>query len=89
MIGKVDNNQFQGFLEKSSSRPPNSAANLPDNNTDVSVQVNYTYFIDRAMQAPKTDTQAVRRARKLLLSGRLESPDKIEQAAENIVTYGI
>lgn len=76
-------------MEKSSSKPPNSAANLPDNDADVSVQVNYTSFIDRALQAPKTDTQAVKRARGLLLTGQLESLEKIHQAAESIITLGV
>ena len=89
MIEKVDSNQIQGFLEKSSSRQPSSAAALPGNEVDVSVQVNYASFIDRAIQAPQTDSQAVRQARELLLSGQLENPENIQQTAENIITFGI
>jgi len=89
MIEKVDSNQIQGFLEKSSSRQPNSAAALPGNEADVSVQVNYASFIDRAMQTPQRDSQAVQKARELLLSGELESPENIQQAAENIVNFDI
>jgi len=89
MIEKVDTNQIQGFLEKSSSRQPNSAAALPANDADVSVQVNYASFIDKAMQTPQTDSQAVQKARELLLSGQLESPGIIQQAAKNIITFGI
>ncbi len=89
MIEKLDTNQIHGFLEKSSSRPPNSAAALPDNDVDASIQVDYASFIDRAMQTPKTDSKAIERARKLLLSGELESLKNIKRAAKNIVTYGI
>ncbi len=89
MIEKVDSNQIQGFLEKSSSRQPNSAAALPGNEADVSIQVNYSTFIDRAIQAPQTDSQAVQQARELLLSGQLENPENIQQTAENIITFGI
>ncbi len=89
MIEKVDSNQIQGFLEKSSFRQPNSAAALPGNEADVSVHVNYASFIDRAIQAPQTDSQAVRQARELLLSGQLENPENIQQTAENIITFGI
>ncbi len=89
MIEKVNTNQIQGFLEKSSSRQPNSAAALTGNDADVSVQVDYASFIDRAMQTPQTDTQAVRRAGELLLSGQLESPENIQQAAKNIIEFGI
>ena len=89
MIEKVDTSQIQGFLEKSSSRQPNSAAALTGNDADVSVQVDYASFIDRAMQTPQTDSQAVQKARELLLSGHLESPENIKRAAKNIITFGI
>ena len=89
MIEKLDTNQIHGFLEKSSSRQPNSTAALPDNDMDASIQVDYASFIDRAMQTPKTDSKAIERARGLLLSGELESLKNIKRAAKNIVTYGI
>jgi len=89
MIEKVDTNQIQGFLEKSSSRQPNSAAALPDNDVDASVQVDYASFIDKAMQTPQTDSKAIERAKGLLLSGELESLKNIKRAAKNIVTYDI
>lgn len=89
MIDEVDTNQIRDFLEKSSSRQPNSAGALPNDDADVSVQVNYASLIDNAMQSPQTDTQAVQRARELLLSGQLESPENVREAAENIVNFGI
>ncbi len=89
MIEKVDTNQVQGFLGKSSSRQPNSTAALPDNDVDASIQVDYASFIDRAMQTPQTDSKAIERAKGLLLSGELESLKNIKRAAKNIVTYGI
>ncbi len=89
MIEKLNANQIQGFLEKSSSRQPNSAAALPDNDVDASVQVDYASFVDKAMQTQQTDPKAIERARGLLLSGELESLKYIKRAAKNIVTYGI
>jgi hypothetical protein len=89
MIEKVDTNQIQNFLEKSSTRLPSSPAAVSGNDADVSVQVDYASFIDAAMQTPKTDSQAVEKARQLLLSGQLESPENIKQAAESIITFGI
>ncbi len=89
MIEKLNANQIQGFLEKSSSRQPNSAAALPDNDVDASVQVDYASFIDKAMQTQQTDSEAIERARGLLLSGELESMKYIKRVAKNIVTYGI
>ena len=89
MIEKVDTNQIQNFLEKPSTRLPSPAEAVSGNDADVSVQVDYASFIDAATQTPKTDSQAIEKARQLLLSGQLESPENIKQAAENIITFGI
>ncbi|MHC4534058.1 MAG: hypothetical protein ACYS6K_08905 [Planctomycetota bacterium] len=89
MIEKVDTNQIQNFLEKTPSKLPSSTPAVSGNDADVSVQVDYASFIDSAMQTPKTDSQAVEKAKKLLLSDQLESPENIKQAAENIITFGI
>jgi len=89
MIEKVDTNQIHNLLEKPSSRMPGSTPAHAGDDADVSVQVDYASFIDTALQTPKTDSQAVEKARQLLLSGQLESPENIKQAAENIITFGI
>jgi len=88
MIEEIDTNKVRDFLEKSSSRQPNSAGAVPNNDADVS-QVNYASFIDDVMQSPQADAQTVQRARELLLSGRLESLERIREAAEYIVNCGI
>ena len=73
----------------SSSTQSNSAGALPDNDADVSVQVDYASLIDEATQSPEADTQAVQRARELLLSGELESSACVFEAAGNIALFGI
>jgi hypothetical protein len=89
MIEEVNTNPVRDFLETSLSRQPGFAGPLRNDDEDVSVQVDYASLIDEAMQSPQTDTQTVQRARELLLSGELESPENILEAAENIVTFGI
>jgi len=89
MIEEVNTNPIRDFLEASSSRQPDSAGPHPNDDEDVSVQVDYASLIDQAMQSPQTDNQTIQRARELLLSGELESLDNILEAAENIVTFGI
>jgi len=89
MMEIVDTNQIQGFLDKTSSRPSGSAGALPGDSADVSVQVDYASLIDRAMQAAQTDTKAVQQAKELLLSGKLESNQRVLQASENIINLGI
>ena len=71
------------------SGQPNAARALPNKDEDVSLHVNYASLIEKAVQEPEDDAQRVQTARELLLSGQLERPENIRQAAENIVDYGI
>ena len=88
MIDKLDTNQ--PMIESGlSSGQPKSARAIPDNDADVSVQVNYASLIDKAAQEPEDDAKRLQQARELLLSGELESQENIREAAENIVKYGI
>ena len=89
MIEKIDTSQIQDILEKSSSGQPDSARAPSNIGADASLQLDCDSFIDRAMQAPQTDAEAVRQAQELLLSGELESQQNIRAAAENIVNLGI
>ncbi|HIJ52529.1 MAG TPA: hypothetical protein HPP66_05170 [Planctomycetes bacterium] len=89
MIEKIPTNQIRDISEELSSRQPRSGGAVPNSDTDVSVQVNYASLIDQAMQASKADADAVGAARKLLLSGRLESPKNFRAAAKNIIKFGI
>lgn len=89
MIDKIDNNQIQDFWEKPSSVQPNSVENLPNDDADASLQVDYASLIDKAVHIQQTDAEAVQRAQELLSTGQLESPENIQAAAENIVEFGI
>lgn len=89
MIGKIQANQIRELLEALSSRQPNTGGAVPNNNADVTVQVNYNSLIEQALQPSKADGDIVDAARKLLISGKLESPKNCRQAAENIVNFGI
>jgi len=89
MIEKIDTSHIQNLLEKSTSRQPGSAGALPNNDADVSLQLNYASLIDKATQLPQADTNTIRKAQELLSSGQLEDPDNIRAAAENILTFGI
>lgn len=88
MIDKIEPNQPL-IEQEASSRQPNSAKAHNDKNADVSLQVNYASFIDKAMQPPQTDAQLLKRAKELLLSGELESREKIKEAAEYMALFGI
>ncbi len=89
MIEKINNNQVPDILKESSSRQPEPSGDPVDNQVDASLQVTYDSLIEKAKEMPAEDTDAVERARRLLLSGRLESPENIRAAAENIAEFGI
>ncbi len=89
MIENVNTNQTQNLLENSSPSQPNSAKTVPDNELDASLQVDYASLIDKASQIQQTDTNAVQQAKELLSSGQLESPQNFQEAAENIIKFGI
>ena len=88
MIEKINNSQIPNILKESSSKQEPSS--IPENNqVDASLQVNFDSLIEEAKKIPPEDTNKVKQARELLLSGQLESPEKIQEAAENIVNFGI
>jgi hypothetical protein len=86
---KIDANGIQDFIEKPQA-PQVNKANAPSRNApDASLQVNSASIIEQAGQIPQVDVEAVQRARQMLLSGQLESPQNIQAAAENIARFGI
>lgn len=64
---------------------------VPNNDADASLQINYASLIDEAVKLKinENDAEAVKQARNLLMSGKLESPENIKAAAENIIDIGI
>jgi hypothetical protein len=89
MIGKIQANQIRELLQALSSEPHNADSAIPDNDTDVSVQVNHASLINQAMQASQAEEDVIDAARKLLRSEQLESLQNCREAAEDIVMFGI
>ena len=88
MIDKIDNNQ--PLIEPGpASGQANQPRALPKAGDDVSVQVNYASLIEQALQEPQDEALAIQKARDLLLSGELESPRNIREAAKNILDLGV
>ena len=88
MIEKINNSQIQGFLDKP-LKQTDVVKQAPKNNVDASLQADYASLIDKAMQTQESDASAVQKAKELLLSGQLDNPENIRQAAENIIKFGI
>ena len=89
MIEKIDNNQISEILKESSPKQSDPAKTLTDNEIDASLQINYDSLIEKAMETTSDDANVVQNAQKLLSTGQLESPENIQQAAENIINFGI
>ena len=89
MIEKINNNQIPDILKESSSNQPQVSKDSASNQADASLQVSCESLIEKAKQPPQEDTDTVQRARQLLLSGELDSPQNIRAAAETIAEFGI
>ena len=89
MIGRIQVNQLRELLEELSSSQPHAGGAVQNNNADVSVQVNHNSLIEKALKPSQADEDIVKAARKLVTSGKLESPKNCKEAAENIAQFGI
>lgn len=86
MIDKIDNNQS---LTGMSSKFPNARKILSGNDLDVAINRDYSSLIEMAIKSPQTDEKIIEKARESILSGEIDSPQNIQDAAENIILYGI
>ncbi len=89
MIDKINTNQIRDMIEQSASKQTDPAKAPLDNQVDASLQVDYASLVEKAILIPPENARAVEEARQLLLSGQLDSPDNIRQAAENMLEFGI
>ncbi len=88
MINNVTNHVGQALGK--TSLPHADPANMrPASGSDATIQVEFADILNRAKQAAEADSDAVQKARELLLSGRLTSPENVRAAAENILNTGI
>jgi hypothetical protein len=102
MINKLNNNQIsEGALNtrngvpgatqivNQNTSPQVNTQNRPDSAQDASLQVSFGSLIEQAKQPPIEDGSAVARAKALIASGQLDTPENIQKAAQNIVKYGV
>jgi hypothetical protein len=88
MIEKIDNNKVSDVL-KDISKQSGPSAPKADNQPDASLQITHQAIIEQAGQVPSQDVNAVEEARKLILSGQLDTPENIRAAAQNIAKFGV
>jgi len=89
MIDNVQNNQIGQTTGRTILPHPDPASKPAADGSDATLQVTFADLINQAAQTPETETDAVQKARELLQSGQLTTPQNIRSAAEAIVTYDI
>jgi hypothetical protein len=89
MINNIHNNQVTSTVGSSGLPHAEAVNRRPSEQSDAAAQVDFADLINQAMQATQAEADAVQKARELLQSGRLTSPENIRSAAENIITFGI
>jgi hypothetical protein len=88
MIEKIDNEQIRQFVEKAAPQKPPVSRTGGNNEPDATLQVDCVSLIEQA-KSPAAESNTVEKARELLKSGQLDTPENIRQAAENIAKFGI
>ena len=88
MIDNVINGVGQA-LGKTPLPHPDPANMRPSSDSDAMIQMQFADILNRARQTEEADNDAVQKARELLLSGRLTSPENVRAAAESIVNFGV
>jgi len=89
MIDNINTNQVGYLFGQPTASNTDPAVTRPANDVDAALQVRFGDLIAQAKQSAKTDTDAVREARRLLDSGNLITQENVRSAAENMLSYGI
>lgn len=88
MVDKITSNSVQNLLYNTASQQLNG---LKTNSSRPGVEISgeMENLIKKVASNEQNDIDAVKQARELLLSGQLETPENIQQAAENMLDFGI
>jgi hypothetical protein len=89
MIENIQNNHVAHRMGISAAPHADPSGRPTADNSDATVQVHFADMVNQALQTTETDTDAVERARQLLQSNQLTSPENIRAVAENLLTFGI
>lgn len=89
MIENIKNNQITQAMGRNILPHSDATSKPAADGSDATLQATFADLINQAMQPSPTETDAVQKARELLQSGHLTSPENVRSAAESIVTYGI
>jgi len=88
MIEKINNSQIPEIYKDASAKQV-PCSRTSGSNADASLQVSYEFLLEQAQQEPVNDANVVERARQMLMSGELDSPENIRKAAEIMLKFGV
>ncbi|NLH40214.1 MAG: hypothetical protein GX448_00085 [Planctomycetes bacterium] len=89
MIENVQNNRVAQMMGIGVPPRSDAADQAPASDLDATLQVDFADMVNQALQATETDSNAVAKAKELLQSGQLTTPENIRSAAENMLRFGI
>ncbi len=89
MIDKVNTSQLQDILAKAAAKQARNAEPGQNRSADASLQADYAALIKQASVACADDRMRLQKAKELLDTDRLETPENISQTAHNIAQFGV
>ena len=89
MIDNIQNSQIKQAMGMNALPHPDPTGKSAVDGSDATLQVSFADLINQAIQTSETDTDVVQKARELLQSGRLTSPQNIRSAAAEVIRFGI
>jgi hypothetical protein len=89
MIDKVNTSHLQDILANAFAKEARSTEPGQNHPADASLQADYAALIKQAAAACSDDNTNLQKAKELLDSGKLETPENISQAAKNIAQFGV
>jgi len=89
MIENIQNDPAPRIMGQNSFPRADAANRRFTDGSDATLQVNFADLINQATEASDRDVDAVQKAREMIASGRLTSPETLRSVAEDIVSFGI
>ena len=89
MIDNIQNRQITQVMGQNGLPRADATNKRLTDDSDATLQVNFADLINQAAEASDTDADAVQKAREMIASGRLTSPENLRSVAEDIVSFGV
>jgi len=89
MVNNIDVHRIQDLMPKPVGKKGRNGQTSDVPAPDASLDVEYGQLVTEALGLPQADEQKVERARELIASGQLDTPENIRETAMNIIQWGV